>query len=221
MKKLLSAVLPLIILPCLLSAEQTIFLVDGIEATATLSDSTDNDESAFQRTGRYSVRRMTDNDPSTCWAAGNGGVGVKIYILAAPGAGRIGIINGLAKNRALFLANNRVKKFIAVLYAGYTSSGHLTEIGRNYVVTPWPVSKTIVLGDTMSEQSLKFPFDWNEVSSLMDRVKKDAETWAASQREPAELEGTMTLVYILSLEIKELYRGNKYNDTCISELSIR
>ncbi len=221
MKKILPAVLSLLILPCFLKAEETIFLIDGIEATATLADESDEEDASFQRSGRYSVRKMTDGDPASCWAVGNGGIGEKIYILAEPGARAITITNGLAKNKNLHQANNRVKSFTVTAYAGFTSSGHLTEIGRNYVVRIFAPSAALVLKDTMVEQSLKFPFNWNELKKLGKAVEKEAADWARRQEGPGDLKESIRVAYILRLEIKELYRGKRYNDTCISELSVR
>ena len=221
MKKILPVLLSLIILPCLVNAEETIFLVDGIEATATLSDESDEEDASFQRSGRYSVRKMTDGDPATCWAVGNGGIGEKIYIIAKPGARTIKIINGLAKSRNLFQANNRVKSFAVTAYAGFTSNRHVTEIGQNYVVWAFAPAATLVLKDTMSEQSLRFPFNWKELEKLGKSVAMESEKWARGQEEPEGFMESIRIVYIMRLEIKELYRGNKYNDTCISELSVK
>jgi hypothetical protein len=230
MKKILPLMLSLLVLPCLLKAEETIFLVDGIEATATLADESDSEDASFQRSGRYSVRKTTDGDPATCWAVGNGGIGEKIYILVKPGAKAIKIINGLAKSRNLFQANNRVKSLEVTAYAGFTSDRHVTEIGQNYIVFIFAPSAKIILQDTMSEQSLRFPFKWSELSRHGSAVEKEAVRWAeiqeAAERErgqdvPGSLKQSIRIAYILRLEIKELYRGSKYNDTCISELSVR
>jgi len=221
MKKFLSLMLSLLVIPCILKAEETIFLVDGIEATATLSDESDEKDASFQRRGRYSVRKMTDGDPATCWAVGNGGIGEKIYILVKPGARAIQIVNGLAKNRNLFQANNRVKSFEVTAYAGFTSNRHVTEIGQNYVVWAFAPSAKLVLKDTMSEQSLKFPFSWKELERLGKTAARESENWARGEEGPEDLMESIRIAYILRLEIKELYRGKKYNDTCISELSVR
>lgn len=221
MKKIIMAVISLLILPCLLKAEETIFLVDGIEATATLADESDEEDASFQRSGRYSVRKMTDGDPATCWAVGNGGIGEKIYILAEPGAKAIKITNGLVKSKNLHQANNRVKKLNVTAYAGFTSNRHMTEIGQNYVVWAFAPSATLVLKDTMSGQSLKFPFNWKELEKLGRAVTTESENWARGQEEPEGLMESIRIVYILRLEIKELYKGKKYNDTCISELSVK
>jgi hypothetical protein len=221
MKKIVPLLLSLFVLPCLLKAEQTIFLVGNMEATATLSDPSDDDDARFQRSGMYSVRKMADGDPATCWAVGKGGIGEKIYVLVKPGAKSIKIINGLAKNKNLHLANNRVRSFKVTAYAGFTSMKHITEIGEEYVVWPFAPTAKLVLKDTMNEQSLRFPFNWKELEKLGRKAADESESWARAEEPLEGLMESIRVAYILSLEISELYRGTKYNDTCISELSIK
>jgi len=73
----------------------------------------------------YVAEHLIDNDPKTIWAEGAAGSGIGETIGIDFGSGRmgeegtyinkIGIINGLASDKNLFLKNNRVKKILLTI----------------------------------------------------------------------------------------------------------
>ena len=142
---------------------------------------------------KYTVRNLTDGDPSTAWAEGNKGSGIDEYIkfycppeetdmvdlYSAYKIDSLGIINGYAKNKDIFYKNNRVKK----IQIEYENDIFRKENPYNMKA---PESIEFILEDKMDMQYLVFP-------------------------EP---------IYMSSMKISilEVYKGYKWDDTCISEL---
>ncbi len=86
----------------------------NVEADSTLTN---------KKIDKYAPKNMIDNNPKTAWVEGEKGFGkgVKLYFATSPSTAggkidgdylikKIGIINGYAKSKKLFYANNRVKK---------------------------------------------------------------------------------------------------------------
>ncbi|TGN20827.1 NADase-type glycan-binding domain-containing protein [Leptospira idonii] len=110
------------------------------------------------------------------------------------------IINGFVKNKDLFLANNRVKKIaIEVQEIAYTMSvqGPDTITGTDIEIFDGPILNgvhEIELVDKMDEQEFKI--------NVVPVSKRD---------------GYLQMDLLLKMTIKEIYPGNKYKDTCISD----
>ncbi len=146
---------------------------------------------------KYTVKNLTDGDPSTAWVEGKKGSGINEYIkfycppppedtdminiYSAYKIDSLGIINGYAKNESVFYNNNRVKK-IRIEY-----KNDIFREENPYNMKP-PEIYEYILKDTMDMQYLAFP-------------------------EP---------IYMSSIKISilEVYKGSKWDDTCISELRI-
>ncbi|HNW30071.1 MAG TPA: hypothetical protein PKN50_16445 [Spirochaetota bacterium] len=156
----------------------------------------------------YNCENVFDKDKSTCWVPKQGSEKNGIYefiILKIPyGCQGIRITNGLAKNESLYYANNRVKK----LYLGFIvkldpSEEDACPPGIKYHLTYQTITnELILLKDSMKSQSLIFGkvisnFNWKD--NYYFKYKKD--------------------VYLV-VAIWDIYKGTKYNDTCISEIEI-
>lgn len=163
---------------------------------------------------RYSPVNLFDGDTGTCWAVGNKGIGAKVYMIIEEGSSAITFINGLAKNQKLFLANNRVRSMKAAVLLGVTWGGRVTEIGPVYDVLPLGREQVIHLEDHGLPQKLRLPFKWGDLAAS---AKKAMERY--NEREAPE-PAALARRYILSLEIRAVYPGRLYNDTCISEIDI-
>ena len=57
----------------------------------------------------YPEQNLFDGNPSTCWAANNGGVGRYFFVSVPERTPAIRITNGYVKRKELFAGNNRVK----------------------------------------------------------------------------------------------------------------
>lgn len=156
----------------------------------------------------YSIDNVIDGDNNTCWVPERGPKGNGIYeflIFKIPYKSQgIRIINGYAKNDKLFKANNRVKQ----LYLGFIVKRDPQEYDvckneHNYSISYQTVSdKIYTLKDTYKLQNVFFKeaihgFDWD-----------DKEIFKYNKG-----------IYLV-LSIWDIYKGSKYNDTCISEIEI-
>ena len=149
----------------------------NVEADSTLTS---------KKINKYAPENMIDNNPKTAWVEGKKGFGkgIKLYFAIAPTTAggkidgdylieKIGIINGYAKSKKLFYANNRVKK-IRFDYWSMKEDKELT--------------KYFTLKDKFEMQYIRFE---NPVSLSNFRIT-----------------------------ILSVYKGKRYNDTCISEIKV-
>lgn len=140
----------------------------------------------------YEASNVYDNDLSTAWVEGAPGPGtgssltldlapyIGNYTSGACAVAKIGLVNGYAKSKEIFLANNRIKKARMTYYYAFTDEE------REF--TSERISQDINLKDTMDMQYLVFS-------------------------KPA-------LMSYLTFTILDVYKGDKYDDTCISEIRI-
>ncbi|MBN2402149.1 MAG: hypothetical protein JXN64_07095 [Spirochaetes bacterium] len=185
-------------------------------ATSTLSGSAKEPD-------RYEPNKLFDGDIKTAWAEGDKGPGIDVQIIfAIPtpghsaalkyGAKQINIINGLASSKELFLANNRIKKFVLALYVGID-----TGVDENYCcqyALNLYDTKTFELKDTMDKQSIKIDIDF---TNAKDFWRRSRDTYRSKGNSVFQGEYGRYLFGVLI--IKSVYKGSKYDDTCISEIS--
>ena len=145
-----------------------------------------------QLQGNYSVDNLLDFNFETAWVEGkpDSGDGESItFELNDYKLTAIGIINGYTKNEETYLANNRIKKLrIEKQVVDYKDS----------TKTRIDISE-IELEDKPYVKIQKKSFD-NMVSIIADY----GDGWEKVRK--------------VTLTILEVYKGNKFNDTCISEV---
>jgi len=158
----------------------------------------------------YELNKIWDRSISTTWAEGAAGAGIGEYVTIEvrflPSLffedilsnikieGKLQINNGFCRSEKLFKDNNRVKKALITIYAVPL---RVAQTGT-FALKPGPMilkEFEIHIDDTNKLQV--FNFD-TEIQSFTD------------------VEGSVDL--FLRLTILEIYHGEKYNDTCISEL---
>ena len=148
--------------------------------------------------GPYGMHNLFDDDPTTAWAEGEktDGNGVSLHVLLPKNTLGIYIINGYAKSETLFKANNRIKELqLSLSKALPPPAGMVTETGAQYQITPLKdLAFSVVLKDSMEKQHINFSQTWNKLISE-ERM-------------------------LLTLTISSIYKGTKYNDTCLSELKL-
>lgn len=153
-----------------------------------------------------------DGDPSTAWAAK--GTGSELWLFVNPGAPSLRVINGYAKSPALFKANNRAKKLSVSVWTAEHLDGDVTETARAWKAARLTSDAALELKDTPEPQDLPLPFNWEEL-----RFRRAEAVSALMKR--ADYRGRKRLYssFVLRLEAPEVYRGSKYDDTCVSEIT--
>jgi hypothetical protein len=171
--------------------------------------------------GRYGPRNLFDGKPESSWAIGNGGPGTVIFVGIPSGAKELRLVNGYAASKELFAKNNRVRRLKASLWLGYSFPGRVTELGRLFSLYGLGLDGSLALADTIEAQAIALGIDWDRADEAAGKAEKrfeaDSLGLPAFERE-AYAKGTIK-EYILKLEIVEIFKGSKWNDTCLSELS--
>ncbi|WP_411823790.1 NADase-type glycan-binding domain-containing protein [Leptospira sp. 'Mane'] len=165
----------------------------------------------------YSPLNVNDSIKETAWCMSkNQGIGEYIYVRYQNDVtineyekiekrdyySLFTIVNGFAKNKDLFLANNRVKRVsIEAQEIAYTPSvsGPDTAAGTDIYIDDGPLFNSvheIELADTMEEQKFRL--------KIIPKSKKDL---------------NLQMDLLFKIVIKEIYPGSKYKDTCISDAS--
>lgn len=163
----------------------------------------------------YDSKNLIDNNEKTAWCTDKGPAGE--YILAMNETKsienydeivgkqieiKLKVFNGYGKTSELYYANNRIKKATLRIFETTTGTAQDWKVGT--FIKKGPVlTKEIVLEfeDKPMKQIKEIP-----VKLQMSLDKKDSGS---------------AVHFISKLIINEVYKGNKYNDTCISEFHVQ
>ena len=169
------------------------------------SYSEEYDMAGYADFGKYGSMNLGDTNPKTCWAEGSesDGAGEFIWITIPENIVTIRIRNGYQKNETIYFANNRPKSFEFELFAGYQPSGYVTESHSGFFISELIVSTSAVLEDKLGYQDVKLGFDWPEIHSQLSNDR----TFDKDR-------------FILKIKILDIYKGNKYNDACLSDINL-
>lgn len=162
--------------------------------------------------GRYNPKNLFDNAVNTAWAEGAAGSGINEHIIFSikEGLEKISITNGYAKNINLFKANNRVKKLKAEVAVGINKPGFATEVFTMFDAAYMDEKLEMILKDTIAPQEVKININWEKIKAFKEKI---IQNYGFKDKEK------LNIIYILKLTIKDIYKGEKYNDTCITEIS--
>ena len=192
-------------------AELSMYYSNGVfvKATSELADPNQTDAWINER---YGVINIVDGNYTTAWVEGVDGVGVGevVYISASEKSNTLNIHAGYGKTNDLYQKNSRVKKLALTYLVGVNPSGFVTEVATVFFAKPVSEQFFIELNDVDSLQTFALPLNSNQLLTLKDEVKRK---YLDQFDEPI-----YQLAVILRLEIAEVYKGTKYDDTCISEL---
>ena len=171
----------------------------------------------FNEIGKYSAVKIFDNNPATCWAEGikGPGIGEKIYFDIPLELTALRISNGLAKNEVIFNKNNRLKKIKINIYGGVTTDEDAGQFADIYRCLPFSKEYTITLEDSFKPQEIKIPLDW----ALLEKFKKDVLKNFELLDYAKINKSQRYFKFIMSLEILDVYKGSKWDDTCISDVN--
>jgi hypothetical protein len=156
------------------------------------------------------VENLTDGNPRTAWA---GKTGDDIWLFVNGKTSSISVVNGYNKTPALFKANNRVKSLAVSVWAAAHFAGSVSEVSQMFNVARLTPDHVLTLKDLGAEQSFPLPFNWEDIR------RSNAEALAALVKRGDFKDRELIYSYfVVRVEPLTVYRGTKYDDTCISEL---
>jgi len=148
----------------------------------------------------YLPRKVFDDSIDTAWVEGGKGDGIGEFIILNIDylklVKSICIMPGFARNEYLFHANNRPKKLRMILFQSDGKS--LDRIQKAKSIEIKNVIKFTEIIFNLKDERKYQCFDVPDYSAIYNKYPS---------------------VRML-LEIKSVYRGNKYHDTCISEIKL-
>lgn len=183
------------------SLEISYLLINNLPVTDLLNRIIPTDQftiSASNEQKNYPVSNLCDGDITTAWVSSiRSGIGEKITIQfkKPTDVSNLVLINGYHKNEKTYLENNRIRK-IDIIAEGkiYKEDGSTEENVRNMELS-WAANDKYL---PVSFERLKQHPDMSSV-----KVSYPYESFKATK---------------IELTIREIYRGTKYDDTCISEI---
>lgn len=173
--------------------------------------------------GMYHADKIVDGDLKTAWVEGAPGPGAGaqlVFEIPTPGysattlkdGARTFIIhNGLAASKKLFLANNRIKDCRLDVFAG-VDDGVYVDYCSKYTLKIFS-SRELTLKDTMDPQRIPLRIDHAAAKKLW-RSTRDG----IRAKGGAVAGGEYGLYLFGVLTVKSVYKGDKYDDTCVSEI---
>ncbi len=199
---------------------ERLFLYDGEGGFYGSSEIEDLNLEEWGDIGAYSAYQLLDKNVTTAWAEGVGGEGIGEYVLIGQEntlPEKIHINNGYQKTESLYYKNNRPKTLKLSLYVAYYLPGDVTELGRSLQCLQYPDSIILHLKDKMGTQVFELSFDIEKVKSIKSTGDADFEN-KFKERVDKFVEHEHYRGYILKLEIMDVYKGSKWDDTCISDI---
>jgi len=149
-------------------------------------------------TCKYSMGNISDNNPSTAWVEGVKGYGIREVLivpcldLTKP----VEIWGGYGKSTASFSTNSRPKTVrLIIIQAQMEGATQYGSIYKNLHMVSQSIAE---LEDINDYQSLKIPY-YKPASYL-------------------KIGDQQRYNYFLGIEIMDVYKGSKWDDTCISEI---
>lgn len=194
--------------------ENAIEVCEGFKAGAT---------STLQGTKKnlnmYEPANVFDGNPKTIWSEGAAGPGIGEEIIfdipsdpMPKGPQYILILNGNAYSKQLYLENNRIKELTVILYVGI-DSGVYENYCTKYIRKEYK-RFDCKLDDKMEFQKIKLNVDYNDSKAFWKKTRD--EMLAKGDKVST---GEYGQYLFCALKIKSVYKGSKYDDTCISEIS--
>ena len=169
--------------------------------------------------GKYSPKNLLDNSLKTSWVEGEKGSGIGSFVLLGMGKALkqfFVVYNGYEQSENLFLKNNRVKELKVTLYEGFTDDSKANQFGFDADAMQYQKTKTILLEDRMGMQVFPIPFDRNKVKDFVEEARRNY--LAGTKNDSTVKTGTLQSFLFVKYEIISVYKGSKWDDTCIAEI---
>ncbi len=175
-----------------------------------------NDPGSHQL-GQYGMRTLFDGDTYTGWSEGveGSGIGEALWLQVPEGCDTLAVINGFARSLNLFQKNNRVQELKAELYYALLPEAMVSELGPVYLSSPTGASISLRLKDSPQLEVYSLKLDWDRIAAGYERVSAAYPDFADREGLPPYLQER---TYLLRLEIRDVYPGTAWDDTCLTEL---
>lgn len=163
----------------------------------------------------YLPNNMFDDSKNTCWCPTEDGLGEFVIFRIPYGIKGILITNGVALNKKLHQDNNRIKEiYLAFITETYYPENGMEEYdicGKHKYMTIaiTDAQERIFLRDTINPQDIIF--------YKISRLESNDEFWKSKDR-LFNFKNSKSLYLVIG--ILDIYKGEKYNDTCITDIKI-
>lgn len=159
------------------------------------------DDGAYVKwTCTYSAGNISDDDPKTAWVEGvkGAGIGEVLIVPCLDLSKAVKIWSGYGKSEATFTTNSRPKTIRTVIIRA--DPGEPSQYGTNLLNLKVIAEAQVNLTDKNAYQPLPLP------------------AFKSESHFSAVLGRNIEYLYLLGIELLEVYQGTKYEDTCISEI---
>ena len=217
---------------------EKMFLYDAMGGVWDESSELDDPGNEYDDIGTYSACRLFDRDGATAWVEGAKGDGIGEWVLIGQKKtfpDKIHINNGYQKSESLYLKNGRPKSLGISLYVAYHLPADVTELGGNYYCLPFydsvliegklaPANYSLRVRDKMETQYFIQSSKKEKIASLKEFGDSlFEEDFGERRTEMLKNSGGYNQYeafwgYIFKLEILDVYKGSKWDDTCISDI---
>ncbi len=175
--------------------------------------------------GKYSIINLFDKDPTTAWVEGVEGYGEGeklVFGLEDELPEKLVISNGYQKSENIYLSNSRPKTIRITVYTGYFLDGEVTELASIYRIRKLISPFSYMLKDQMGKQEIPLNLDpgavIKEKEKSLDLFKEVfSENLEDIKKYCPECSDKPVFQYILKIEIVDVYKGSRWDDTCISD----
>ncbi len=207
-------------------AWEKMFLYDAMGIWNESSE-LDDRVSGHDELGKYCACWLFDKDLTTAWVEGVKSDGIGEYVLlghekALPD--KIHINNGYQKSESVYRKNGRPKVLRLSLYVAYYLPDDFTELGGNFYCLPFPDSILLELNDEMGTQAIELAFNKEKIGSLKklgDLSFKNEFGEIIAERLNTNSDNDWYeefYGFVVKLEIIDVYKGSRWDDTCISDI---
>jgi hypothetical protein len=172
----------------------------------------------------YSAQKLTDGDPQTAWCEGATGDGIGEVVLAnlylKPNE-NVEIWAGFGKSNASYYSNNRPKIVKVFIIMELSFLGYDPDVRKLIPLE----EKIIELKDINGFQQLKIPLFTDPVESVKSSTDKTQFRLNINVKNKSENLYKNSLGFShsfkLGIQILSAFNGEKFKDTCISEIRIK
>lgn len=206
MKKIIHSLLFIILTNCAYSQLEVVDTVLlAFKNDQFWSSSSELEQDIYKDFGKYGSINVSDSDPATCWAEGSESDGIGEYLLTVipENITKLRIRNGYQKSENIFKANNRPKTIEFTILASYELSGYVTETHTGFCISEPLYTSTVTLKDQFGYQDVNTGIHWPDIYEQLSHdntFNKDR--------------------FVLKIKILDIYKGSKWDDTCISDINI-
>lgn len=206
------------------SSWQKLFFYDGW--VRNFSSSELDEVNRFEDIGPYNAANLFDRNNTTAWVEGVPGDGIGEVICFTIGKKlkkNIFIENGFQKSESLYEKNNRIKTARLTIFVTFMLPGDVTEIGSILQCRQYDKQHIIHLKDVYGYQKIKFPFNQEKLSNFSAKTmvlfEKDYRAELDKRQEyTSGISAECYIGYVVHLEILDIYKGSKWDDTCLSDI---